>query len=403
MKLVVLAHTPPPHHGQSFMVAQLLEALRADARFTVYHINARYSVDTEDIGRARLGKVWLAFKYAAQALWHRFRHGAAHLYYVPAFPQRAPIYRDWIVLGLCRPFFRRTIFHWHAIGLDEWLQTQGRPWERWISRRIYARPDLSVIVRPFNRADPEAVRSKAVAVVLNGVPDPCADFDSAVLPQRRARLAARRKLLAGESLTEAERAAAGGNSEEIHALFLSLCYSGKGLFDTVEAVALAQARLKGTPLRFRLTVAGNFWNADERAEFERRITQPDLQLDGPLVAYRGYVAGADKHRLLMEADCFCFPTRMPESFGLVLVEAMAYGLPLITTDWLGLPELLPAGWPGVVPPGAPADLADKLVASLTTDPFVGLREHFLQSYTLEKFAASARAALLRCDTAPTRG
>lgn len=93
---------------------------------------------------------------------------------------------------------------------------------------------------------------------------------------------------------------------------------------------------------------------------------------------------------------------MPESFGLVLVEAMAWGLPLITTDWLGLPELLPAGWPGVVSPGAPAELADKLLAGLTWDRAIELRRHFLAHYSAERFADAVRAALWRVHTGESR-
>ena len=31
--------------------------------------------------------------------------------------KRAALYRDWVVMVLCRPFFRQVIHHWHAVGL----------------------------------------------------------------------------------------------------------------------------------------------------------------------------------------------------------------------------------------------------------------------------------------------
>ena len=48
-KILVFAHVPPPHHGQSVMVQVMLEGLRADARFEVLHVDARVSDDLEDV------------------------------------------------------------------------------------------------------------------------------------------------------------------------------------------------------------------------------------------------------------------------------------------------------------------------------------------------------------------
>ena len=84
-------------------------------------------------------------------------------------------------------------------------------------------------------------------------------------------------------------------------------------------------------MRIELTVAGTFWLESEQREFEARIQQPDLCAGGPMVEYCGFVTGAAKHRVLVESDCLSFPTwYSAESFGLVLVEALAFGLPVIT-------------------------------------------------------------------------
>ena len=400
------------------MVQQLLDALDTNGRpgekkdchaatsngdpvIECYHVDARYSSSNEDVGRARWGKVLLAFKFSFQAIWCRFRHGVKNLYYVPAFPARAPIYRDWIVLSLCRPFFRRVIYHWHAIGLGEWLATQGRPWERWFSKWVYARPDLSVVLRPFNRTDGEQVASKRVEVVANGIPDPCPDFEKDVLPRRLARVAARRKILAGQTLSELELAAAGPDADVFHLLFVSLCYSGKGLFDTVDAVALVGQKLKGSPLQVKLTVAGEFWLPEERTEFERRIREPDLQDAGrPIVDYRGFVSGLDKRNLFAHGDCLCFPTCMAESFGLVLVEGMAFGLSLITTRWRNIPEMLPPNPSGIVAPKSPEQIAAAVVSYMNSDYDPALRAWFLDHYTDKQFCKNMKRVLASVDEMP---
>lgn len=408
MKLLIFAHKPPPHHGQSYMIQLLLEALGGDVReqkpertsaggIQCYHLDARYSADNEDVGQARLGKVFLALRFALQAIWLRLRHGVQNLYYVPAFPARTPIYRDLLVLGLCRPFFRRIIYHWHAVGLGEWIEKEARPWERRLCRIILGRPDLNIVLRPYNTTDADILQPKRTAVVPNGIPDPCPNFAAEVHQRRLARITARKKFVASTPLTAAERSLAGPSPEVFQVFFLSLCYSGKGLFDAVEAIAIAHRRLKDSPIRVQLVVAGKFWLEAEKVQFEKRIAEPDLQgADGPLVRYHGFAGGDEKKRLFLESDVLCFPTKMPESFGLVLCEGMAFGLPLITTRWRNIPEMLPPEMPGIVDPGAPEQIAEAILRCLTADYDPQLREHFLNHYTDTRFAENMKRVLPDC-------
>ncbi|MDP6306978.1 MAG: hypothetical protein QGH02_06515, partial [Verrucomicrobiota bacterium] len=128
MKLLVFAHVPPPFHGQSFMVQQLLDELHNDETIEVFHVDSRLSRDVDDIASASPRKLLLIFRYCLKAIWLRLRHGVNYFYCVPAPGLRNAVYRDWIVMILCRPFFRRTIFHYQASGVGSWLETGARPW-----------------------------------------------------------------------------------------------------------------------------------------------------------------------------------------------------------------------------------------------------------------------------------
>ena len=375
MKLLVFAHKPPPHHGQSYMVQLLLDGLK-DSTMEVYHVDARLSDDVEDIGRMRWTKLLVLLKYCFQAIWLRITQGVNYFYYVPANGNRAPLYRDWIVMLLCRPFFTRVIYHWHSAGLGEWLEKQAKPWERWVSERLIYAPDLSIVLGNYNRRDAQAVASRNVAVVPNGIPDPRPDFEKDVLPIRLAQAAKRRS---SESYT-------------FQVLYLGLCYRPKGLFDALEAVAIANEKLKGTPVRMKLVVAGGFYVESERAEFDQRINQPDLV---NWVEYKGFVSGEEKRGLMRTSDCLCFPTYYEaESFGLVVIEAMAYGLPPVVTNWRSVSEVVPEKYEHVVEPQNPMQLAKSLIGFLGEGYDPRLREHFLAHYTDELFVAKIRAALM---------
>lgn len=384
------------------MVQLLVDGLGGDSRggrmgkaVDVFHVDARLSDSIDSIGQAGFKKVVLLIQYCLQAIGCRLRHGVRNFYYVPAPGLRAAIYRDWIVMALCRPFFPFVIYHWHAVGLGDWIETQARPWERWISRWLLGRPELSIVLGEFNRRDARQLGSQRVAVVPNGIPDPCPGFDESLRAIRISRAAARQLLLGNGSAVSADSRKPAPEACEFRVMFIGLCHRPKGLFDAVEAILLANRRLQSSPLRITLAVAGGFWTDAERVEFENRIRQPDLMRDGtPLVVYKGFVSGESKQRLFRESDCLCFPTYYPaESFGLVVAEAMAWGLSVVTTRWRTVPELLPAGYAGLVDVRSPEQLSEALLAMAGSDYDARLRARFLECFTERRFVGAVEEVL----------
>src|ERR1039457_4868228 len=157
MKLLVFAHTPPPHHGQSYMVQLMLEGLGGDARrgnsnpaptlgIECYHVNARFSRSLEDVGEFQGAKIFLIFWFCLQAVWLRCRYGVTNFYYVPAPGKRVALYRDWLVMLLCRPFFKTVILHWHAAGLAKWLETATTIASRAATYRLFRPVDVSIVL-----------------------------------------------------------------------------------------------------------------------------------------------------------------------------------------------------------------------------------------------------------------
>jgi len=160
------------------------------------------------------------------------------------------------------------------------------------------------------------------------------------------------------------------------------------LFDLIDAVALANRRLaaESSALRMKLFVAGRFCLDAERAEFEERIRQPDFAHNERLVQYFGFVVGKEKYRLFSQSDCFCLPTYYPvEAHPVSLIEAIAFGLPVITTNWRMMPEVLPHAYPGIVEPRAPEQIAAVLKTFLQHEFTDDLRAHFLNNYTHVQF------------------
>jgi glycosyltransferase involved in cell wall biosynthesis len=408
LKLLVFAHTPPPHHGQSYMVQLMVEGLGGDvgakrgvktccddsperlrARergVECHHINARLSDGLEDLGSMRAGKLTRLLGYCRQAWAARLRHGVRAFYYVPAPPKRASVYRDWVVLLLCRLAFRRVVFHWHAVGLGAWIEQEARPWERALSRLLLGRADLAIVLSDFNRPDAECFGPHRVAVVANGIPDPCPDFAERLAPQRREGAEERRRLLAGGE------GPAASETTQVRVLYLAHCTRDKGLFDAVEGVRQANAELteRRVPLRFTLTVGGKFLDAREEQEFA--VLRTAGEREGWL-RMAGFLSGEEKVRAFEEADLFCFPTWFAnEGQPVNVIEAMAYGLPVVTTRWRSIPEMLPEGYAGLIEPKQPGQVGKALITLLPEDG-QNLREQFLARFTLERHLEALAAAL----------
>lgn len=398
MKLLVFASTPPPHHGQSYMVQLLLDGLGGDQRkrapgsgaIQCFHVNPRLSDDLGDIGRMRPAKAFRLARAVLEALWCRFRYGVRVLYCIPAIPLKGSIIRDVLLLPLLRPFFHKTVLHWHATGLGDWVdspeacQTLAK-----CARFALKDAELAIATRPFNLADARKFFPRLAVAVPYGVPDPCPAFDITLAPQR----AQRHQLLA--NLVNPTPAEARVPSATVKLLFMALCTEDKGLLDAVDAVhqlnTRAQPKISG--LRFHLTVAGKFLNPQEEQKFRNRVGE--LKLENA-ITYAGFIDGEQKKRLLRESDVFCFPTYYSgESFPVVLIEAMAFGLPIVTTRWRGLSELFPTEYPGLVDIKRPDQVALGVLAVLKFNCSANLRKAFLENYTIDEHVRQFTKALLQ--------
>ena len=144
-------------------------------------------------------------------------------------------------------------------------------------------------------------------------------------------------------------------------------------------------------------MAGDFRSEAERREFTQLLGGPGLldERGESLVRMVGFVSGETKTALLQESDGLCFPTfYAAESFPIVLIEAMAWGLDIVTTRWRAIPDLFPTGFAGLVPVQAPEALAKTFEAHLGSDSAGELREWFLQRYTADHCLGEIKRALV---------
>lgn len=141
-----------------------------------------------------------------------------------------------------------------------------------------------------------------------------------------------------------------GHDGPLRVLTVGRLHPQKSHHILVDAVAL----LRDRGIELALTIVGE---GPTRAQLERQIAAADLE---DLVHLVGAVGQSDVGEYFRTHDVFCLAS-VSEGLPVVLMEAMAAGLPVVTTRITGVPELVVDGLSGLlVPPARPAELADAL-------------------------------------------
>jgi glycosyltransferase involved in cell wall biosynthesis len=365
LRVLAVGQTPPPLGGQAIAIESFVRGRYENLR--VSHVRMAFSEQMSQIGKADPRKVLHLVGLVARILWQRMRTRADVLYYPPAGPDAVPVLRDLVVLLATRWAFAHTAFHFHAGGLCEIYPRLPLPL-RWAFRRAYGSPDLAISPSDLNPPDGTFLRARHVVVVPNGVPR--LEID----PARRARA----ELPSVPIL-----------------LYVGVLRESKGLLVLVEACR----ELAGRGLRFELHLVG----APESSEFERRLQDAVSTAGlGPRTRFLGTLTGGDKARAFLAATVFCYPSYFEsETFGLVLLEAMQCGVPVVATRWRGIPSTVRDGDTGLLVPVHDAGALADAVASLLDDGERACamgergRELFEASYTEERFRERMESALLR--------
>ena len=140
-------------------------------------------------------------------------------------------------------------------------------------------------------------------------------------------------------------------------LFVGRHEPRKGLLDLLKAHRI----LRRTGYEQRLLIVGS---GPQEREARRYVATRGLKA----VDFLGRVSDAEKAQLFRTADIYCSPATGGESFGIVLLEAMAAGAPIVASDIHGYKGVVRRGREGLlVPPHEPKELA-LAIARLLDDP-----------------------------------
>src|SRR5215475_388055 len=142
-----------------------------------------------------------------------------------------------------------------------------------------------------------------------------------------------------------------------------------------------------------LKLAGNKQDPKEH-RYYHELVEPHL-VDG--IEYLGEVTHGEKVELLQNARATLFPIEWEEPFGLVMIESMACGTPVVATRWGAVPEVIDDGRSGIIVDSY-TEMADALDRADELDPLELRRyveEEFSPQRMVRDYVAAYEAAISR--------
>lgn len=358
-KILIVGQVPPPFGGQAIMIDALIRIFINEPN--VHHVGMSFSKDLDSMGKFKFSKI-VEFGNVIYKIWKcKVKKKPNILYFPPTGGgSKLPFYRDALLLVCTRFLFKKTIFHFHASGLNE-LYSQLNIIEKFLFKIAYNKPSISIIMSSEGIKDPLFIFSQKIEIIPNGIP-----------------------VVSNISHKE--------NNIKIttNLLFVGLICESKGVTILLHACLI----LKKKNIDFKLNIVGKFESNDYESFLRDFVKSNKLEHN---VSFTGVLTGKSKHQVFLDSDIFCFPTFFEhENFPLVILEAMMYGLTTVTTNWRSIPQIIKNNQNGIICPiKSPKSIAESILFLMLNQPFRiklgnNAQKDFHENYTLDKFSSSMR-------------
>ncbi|MEM9674519.1 MAG: glycosyltransferase [Cyclobacteriaceae bacterium] len=358
-KVLIVGQTPPPYYGQAISTQRLLEGSYQNLK--LYHVRLSFSKDINQVGKFSLYKIIHLFSIIFQIIYHRLRYTIPTLYYMPVGNNYVPLYRDIVILLCTRWLFKSTVFHFRSAGVASLYLTLSKPLKM-LYRKAFYYPDLGIRLSEGTPPDGKSVKAKKNIVVPNGLED--FYLKNEVIPIE--------------------------NKVPI-ILYVGILMESKGIQTLLETAFL----LKNENYKFKMRLVGKPASENYLTGIQRYIKDHNLV---EIVELPGARYDDKKWQEFLQTDIFLFPSHF-ETFGLSVLEAMQFKLPIVASDVGGLPDLVIPNKTGFLAEVKNSkDFASK-VAYLLESPALrekmgqAGRDRYLHLFTVEKYWENMENAL----------
>ena len=331
-KILIIGQLPPPYHGSNVMAKAMLSMLKTEG-YEVYFVDKSFAKSIEAIGKPSLRKILRVPILAIEILIACLVKRPSMCIYFIAVGKSAFIL-DVFYLFLIRLCRLPYILRFGGKGYHK-LQNEGFIWHFLVSL-TFSNALGGIVLGKSLRWDVNLfIPDERLVCVPNGIENHDFNFR---------------------------------NNENgiVQILFLSNLLPSKGPFEVLKAAKIVIKQ--NTNIHFVLA------GADSSPSFTQQMrAYINNNALNEFITMTGKAYGEKKEKLFAESDIFIFPTYYKyETFGIVNIEAMSWGLPVISSNEGAIPEIVQDGITGfIVNPKSPREIADKILM-LVNNP--GLRK-----------------------------
>lgn len=323
--LMVGMHLTKTRGGITTLIAEILNSpLKNEFEFVYIESQA------EDFGK--FGKLILAFQAIGRFILDCL-FKSPELIYVH-LGSNASLYRESIFIVLAKILRKKVISHFHAGDIDNYYPFQSKIGQKFIRWALSLSDSLIAVSKESARQLREITGSPNIIVITNAI-------DTSVFDGGK-------------------RTAHNG---VVKLLFVGAIGKLKGERDLIRALAI----LRDSKPNIKVSILG--YGAESLKDFCDELGV------GEFIEFLGAVSMKERIKFFHDADIFVLPT-YAEAMPMSVIEAMAAGLPVVTTPVGGIPELIEDGETGLLfPPGDAEAMAKKITILLNDkDARIGIGE-----------------------------
>lgn len=353
-RILIIGPTPPPHHGVAMAIRMLLDLKMRDL-FDLSHLDLADRRGIAHVDQPDLHDVFLFIRQWFTLIWKLLRE-RPHIVYLPISQTTLGVIRDSLLIWPAFLFGARIVLHLHGGNFRRWYEGRSALFRFYVRLLLKATTRVVLLGTSLKPLFSGLVPDSRISVVPNGI-----EWGKA-------------------------RSASGkpARKKRFRILYLGTLNRLKGVLVLLAAVPLTLKRRRDVEFVF----AGGWSHLSDRREAEALLSRMDA---ADHVFFTGPMEGEAKEDLFASADLFVFPGVQQEGQPLVVIEAMAAGLPILFTDRGCLRETVIAEENGrEVRTNDPEDLAEK-IAQMLENPEVmremgrRSRARYEENYTAKIF------------------
>jgi glycosyltransferase involved in cell wall biosynthesis len=369
-RILCISALPPPYHGTSVANDILLNSKLIRSNFEVkivplskpkLQLGGKLSLTT------LFGDLSITFKILKELITFK-----PQVTYVGIAQTKMGLWRDAGWIRLVTLWGSKALSHMHGGNFRNLFDNELDRVTQWFVKKNLARlQGIIVLDSSLAYLFKGLVADDRIFVLRNGIPTSYSETQVTEANQRRA------------------------SHKQLRVTYLSNLVPGKGFDTFLEAAALLKEQ--GLEKEILFNLAGAAPTPEIGAQVEEFVKSHNLE---NAVRILGRIIGPEKDRLLIDSDVFVFPTQYPaEGQPIVIIEALAAGLPVIATARGAIPAMVSDGVNGfIVPEGDPVIIADRLRLLKANVPLrlsmgAASRGIFQENYTEEKFVQGFAAIL----------